>query len=242
MEIERAIVVMGRLPAPGKVKTRLAAALGEAQAARLYEAFLLDVFDLVERARIGSRAQVFFSVAVSAPEELELAAAMVPGPAWRVFAQQGDTLGEKIEHTRAKTGARHTVIIGSDAPAMPESRLEEAFAALASADWDVVCGPTLDGGYDLIAFAGPFPGLLEAIPWSTNAVMSSTRSAAERIGCRLLALEQGRDVDELADLEALLESLSGAPTYVAPRSRKAATAALPRQKPGDGSPACAGRR
>ena len=52
-EAQQAVVVMGKLPRPGRVKTRLTPAFSPEVASQLYAAFLADVFALVDRARSG---------------------------------------------------------------------------------------------------------------------------------------------------------------------------------------------
>lgn len=237
----RAVVVMGRVPAPGRVKTRLAPAIGEALAAELYEAFLLDVFDLVTEAQRALGFSVSFSVLVHEPGELERARALVPNAAWAVVEQRGATLGERIEAARAAPSAEHVVVLGSDSPSMPPERILSAFVALEERGVDAVVGPTRDGGYDLIGFARATPALLEGIPWSSGAVLSATRAAAQAAGLSLLVLEEeGHDIDEPEDLWAWMRAWAeaGPASRVARRSRGLAARRLgeqqkPQARPGD---------
>lgn len=235
---------MGRLPIPGEVKTRLAAKLGPERAAELYRAFLLDVLELVEGARTSLEAAVVFSVALEGAHELDAARLLVPSPAWRVVAQAGASLGDRIESARSQAAADHVIVLGSDSPAMPAERLRLAFDALSGPNIDAVLGPTRDGGYDLIAFGRPCPALLADIPWSSSEVMSATRRAAEAAGLKLASLSLGQDVDELEDLEAMMAALADAPTTIAPRSREAASRVLgrPAQKPPGGRGGSVGSR
>lgn len=218
----RAVVVMGRIPFPGRVKTRLARTLGDELAAELYGAFLLDVFELVEAARRARSFTPVFSVLAQEPQDLSLARALVPSAAWGVSEQRGPTLGDRIEDARRAGAAAHVVVVGSDSPCMPPGRIDAAFAALEEGAYDAVVGPTEDGGYDLIAFAGPAPVLLTDIPWSTSLVLTATRAAARLGGVRLLVLpELGRDIDEPEDLWAWRAVWEGsAPHALAPRTRR----------------------
>lgn len=224
--VNRAVVVMGRVPAPGRVKTRLARDLGDALASRLYEAFLLDVFDLVEAVRLQIPFRACFSVLLEDAQDAASARALVPNAEWVVFPQSGPTLGDRIEDARRRAEARHALVIGSDSPAMPPERLRRAFEVLEAGEGEVVLGPTLDGGYDLIAFSGPAPALLDGIPWSTEAVLDATRAAAARSGLRLYELDLGRDIDDLADLRAWLEVWAETQGPSAPRTRALARSAV----------------
>ncbi|MCC7387019.1 MAG: TIGR04282 family arsenosugar biosynthesis glycosyltransferase [Deltaproteobacteria bacterium] len=219
----RAVAVMGKIPVPGRVKTRLAAALGDEAAARLYRAFLEDVFDVVEAARAEARPAgldfaPFFSCALDGAADHAASVALAP-PGFEIVAQGAGDLGERIEATRAATRADHAVIIGSDAPTMSPSRIVEALERLAATPAiDAVLGPTEDGGYDLIGLRGPEPGLLAGIPWSTPRVLAATRTAAARGGLRLAELAVGYDVDQPVDLARVFED-AGRPGSLARRTR-----------------------
>ena len=199
----RAVVVMGKLPRPGRVKTRLAKGLSPAAAADLYRGFMADTFRLVDRVAEPDWRRVF-ACALQPTDRIEEAAALVP-PGWTVEAQQGEGLGARIEHARSLGAAERVLVMGSDSPTLPEVRLVEAFEALTSSP--VVVVPTDDGGYALIGFDGPHPELLTEIPWSTEAVMKSTRAAAQEAGLRLVELAAAYDVDHVEDLERLRRDL-----------------------------------
>jgi rSAM/selenodomain-associated transferase 1 len=196
----RAVVVMGKVPRPGEVKTRLAP---PAMAAQLYRAFLADVLEQVEEPGV-------FACAGGTIEE---ARALAPND-WRVVLQRGDDLGARIENARSDANANAVVILGSDAPMMPRARIAEAFEALARVR--AVFGPTSDGGYYLIGMTGPCPELLTDMPWSTDQVMAETRARARRAGIAIAELEPGYDLDEPADLVRALED-----PRLPPRSRAA---------------------
>lgn len=194
--MKRAIVVMGKPPRAGSVKTRLGRAIGMDRAAEVYAAFLADVFAMVDRVELDL--ERVFACALEPGQPLEIASQLAPR-SWRAVAQRGNDLGEKIEAARADVFADRVVILGSDSPAMPPSRIEDAFLALETGA-DAVFGPTEDGGYDLIALPGPRPALLAGIPWSTPEVMAATRRAALQVNLQIVELGLGWDVDELEDL------------------------------------------
>jgi rSAM/selenodomain-associated transferase 1 len=128
-----------------------------------------------------------------APHDAELAP-----PGWRVILQRGDDLGARIQAAAEDAGAGATVVIGSDAPTMPASRLLDAFAALEGSD--AVFGPAEDGGYYLVGLRGPQPALFAKIPWSTPEVMAETRRAAKEAGIAIAELAPWYDVDRPEDL------------------------------------------
>jgi len=194
-----ALVVMTKAPRVGRVKTRLAAGLGEAAADRLYRAFLADVLKRVERVaeRVEARPVVADSGAdVGGASEDD----WCPRSFERLM-QRGDDLGARMGNAIEDAGGQRVVLIGGDSPTMPDERLEEAFAA---ADAGVIAlGPVADGGYDLIAMPQLDRRLFEDIPWSSSSVFERSMDRAREAGLSVRILSLGYDVDVLEDVERL---------------------------------------
>lgn len=202
----RRVLLFGKVPRPGQAKTRLAPALGDEGAARLYRAFLADTVALAR----GTGAEV----------ELWLA-----GPAAEIGEGTGDPdgitvrrqpdgdLGRRLRHAFEDAfgdGVERAVALGTDHPTLPSDRVEEAFRA--ARDVDVGLGPTADGGYYLLALrrsAWPRAEVLfRDVPWSTDAVAAVTRRRAREAGLSLRSLEAWYDVDEPDELERLREDVA----------------------------------
>lgn len=186
---------MARYPVPGRVKTRLATALGAERACTLYRAFVLDLADRL--ATLPYRVTWAYTPA-GAPF-----AALVPGA--RCRAQRGGDLGARMTAAVASAfagGPGPVLVLGADVPHVPAAYLAEAAAALHGRA-DVVLGPAEDGGYYLIGFAAPRPELLRGVSWGTAGVLAATQARAARCGLRVHCLGAGFDVDEPADLERL---------------------------------------
>ncbi|MEE2904036.1 MAG: TIGR04282 family arsenosugar biosynthesis glycosyltransferase [Myxococcota bacterium] len=200
-----AIVVMGRVPKPGKVKTRLTSKWSKEEAALLYEAFVKDVARLVDQAA-QQRTVVgkYFCCVWESQHEERLARALIPSD-WIVFQQTTGGLGERIEHARRFTESKYVLVLGSDSPAMKPQRITSALDALVSRSADVVIGPVEDGGYDLIGFSGSKPAVLDAISWSTDQVLSQTRQRAFDAGYTIEELDLSFDIDFPDDLERTLQ-------------------------------------
>jgi glycosyltransferase A (GT-A) superfamily protein (DUF2064 family) len=79
--------------------------------------------------------------------------------------------------------------------------VNEAFTALTR--FDLVMGPTLDGGFYLLGLRGPAPELLHDVRWGTGAVVAQTRSRAAALGLCTQLLRPLRDVDTARDARAL---------------------------------------
>src|SRR5581483_11650266 len=166
------LIVFARAPQPGTAKTRLATVFGTGAAHRLYAAMFADTLDLAGR--------------VQARRLLSLAGAAVPDlpPDWIVLRQPERSFGERLAWSFAQAfadGARRCVLIGADAPHLQPGWIDEAFAALASAD--VVVGPTHDGGYYLLGLREAAPWIFREVSWSTPAVCEQTLRLVREHGC-----------------------------------------------------------
>jgi glycosyltransferase A (GT-A) superfamily protein (DUF2064 family) len=85
-------------------------------------------------------------------------------------------------------------------------RIEEAFEALDR--FDLVMGPSVDGGYYLIGMRKYHKNLFEDIPWSTAGVLETTIARARQAGHLVKLLPRWRDIDTLDDLLWLQGELS----------------------------------
>jgi rSAM/selenodomain-associated transferase 1 len=197
-----AVVVFGREPVPGWVKTRLAAQVGPTRAAAVY-AILLE--HTLEQARLSGLDAV-------------LALAEPPSEGWRppvpvaVEAQVGGDLGSRMAASFSRhfaRGAEIVVLVGSDCPFLSADHLREAAAACLSED--VVLGPAHDGGYWLVAQRAPGVDLFTGVPWSSARTLDATRRRLADLGVRHRELETLRDVDDSHGLDSALSLLDAAP-------------------------------
>jgi rSAM/selenodomain-associated transferase 1 len=192
------VVIMAREPRPGFVKTRLAETLGNDVAASLYRAFLRDTIDAC--AQVSSNTMLSYAdETADASRFFEEFAPRLPRSA-QPDTDFGTRLAAAMEAGFA-AGYRRVALIGSDIPHISPGWIANAFAQLERAD--VVLGPTIDGGYYLIAAKQPAPALFEAIDWSSGREFAQTVDRAAALG---LTVEFGKttfDVDEFRDVEAL---------------------------------------
>lgn len=193
-----ALAVMVRYPVVGEVKTRLARHIGAERACVLYRAFLQDI-----QARFAGHRRTL--VWAFYPPEKDYAALVKPGT--RVVPQEGRDLGERLHNCFRRLcndGFERVLIIGGDVPHVRDEWLDEAEASLNTAD--VVLGPSMDGGYYLIAMCHPHD-VFSGIQMSTASVLAETCRKAESAGLRLHLLPASFDIDEAADLARLSELL-----------------------------------
>lgn len=189
------VVVFGREPIPGEVKSRLAAGIGANAAAQVYGAILEHTLEVGR----DSGARVVLSLAE------------LPSGSWSldqdvvVEVQRGDDLGERMADAftrRFAEGERRVVIVGSDCPWLRGTHIAKASAKLGGAD--VLLGPATDGGYWLVAQRPPGLAIFSDIPWSSPETLGDTRKRIRALGGTWLELEELVDIDTVDDLELVL--------------------------------------
>jgi rSAM/selenodomain-associated transferase 1 len=191
------VAIFAKYPQPGQVKTRLAAAVSPAWAARVAEAFLLDTMERV--ASLEIRRLLVFT-----PIESSAYFAKIAGDRYYFQPQAEGTLGERLENfldTQLRVGARAVIILGSDSPTVPPTFVTQALRQLEQAD--IVLGPATDGGYYLIGCARRVPPVFSEIPWGSEQVLANTVAALAASDRRLALLPPWYDVDTLADWHML---------------------------------------
>lgn len=193
-----AIVVMAKVPLPGRVKTRLIGALTREQSAALHLACLHDTLRLTQRMH-GTRKYLFLGGTTR--EVQDTMARLGRMPQWRVAQQTRGDLGARMAHAirrATRDGATRIVVIGTDTPWMRTTGIREAIEALSA--HDVVLGPCRDGGYYLLAVRRLVPQILAGIDWGTRRVLRQTLRAAKHAGVMVKLLPVDFDVDRPADL------------------------------------------
>ncbi len=218
-----AIGVVARAPLPGRCKVRLLAAHSAEWVAGLHAAMLRDTLDGLQS--VTAEHYLVFVAPFDEGDEatnralaFEVLARHVPAP-WELIAQEGSDLGARAEHALGVMfgrGASYALLSSSDAPSAPTGPLADACADPASLR-DVLVGPSDDGGYYLIGMPRAEPRLLHEIPWSTPAVMETTRMRCRELGLPLRELPTWYDVDQPSDVLRLLEELQKHPER-APRT------------------------
>jgi rSAM/selenodomain-associated transferase 1 len=187
------ILLFAKAPIPGRVKTRLQPVLSAAEAAEIHTCFVGDVLEslggFIDQAAV----------------ELHLDQ---PTAAWGEFSnlrklQQGEDLGQRMwnaARNALEAGNTKILILGSDAPTLPQAHLE----FLLNSQADLSFGPTEDGGYYAIAFRKVPTGLFDGVEWSTEHTLAQSIAAAQKLG---LSVELGPlwyDIDSPADLVRLV--------------------------------------
>ena len=189
------VLVMAKAPLPGYAKTRLAAAIGPAAAARLAARLLDETIHQALAARVGP-VQLCCAPDCGHPQFRALAAQH-----GIQLSEQGEgDLGQRLARavTRTLQTGGGVLVIGTDAPALQAPQLRQAAALLARTG--AVCGPAHDGGYVLLGLSRPVPGVFEGIAWSTDTVLAQTRARFQAAGLALAELAPLHDIDTVQDL------------------------------------------
>jgi rSAM/selenodomain-associated transferase 1 len=205
------IVVFGRQPVPGRVKTRLASAIGANAAADIYAALLNHT--LAVAAATGK--EVVLSLAD------EIRDGWRPPPGAKVELQGEGGLGDRMAESfnrRFAEGRRRVVIIGSDCAELSPERLNLALDLLAT--HRVVLGPATDGGYWAVGQRSPGVEMFESVPWSTPQTLDRTRRVLQSLGVGWHELDTLSDLDTVADLDRHLTA-GGVPPVLTDRLRRA---------------------
>ena len=206
---DQALMIFGRNPVAGQVKTRLGRGIGLVAAADLYRAFLLDSLDTFK-----SETYTTLLFLDEMPDR-ELSGEVRES----VRIQQGDGLGARMANAIRQTladGFKRVCIVGSDHPTLPRARVKSAFALLE--DDTLVLGPTSDGGFYLIATEGLHPRVFEDVTYSSPDTLHTTIDRAREVGIEPVLLKPWYDVDTKDDLPILIDDLAKN-SEIAPRTR-----------------------
>lgn len=193
---ENHLIIFVKNPVLGKVKTRLAAGIGNEKALEIYLQLLELTRKIAEKANCTRH--VFYS------DEIE-------NDGWdddkfNKHVQEGDDLGERMKNAFEKVfalGAKKAVIIGSDCPQLTSEIVVESFRILN--ENDVVIGPAEDGGYYLLGMKNLHAFLFENKEWSTDSVFKDTVMDVAKNQLNYGRSPQLSDLDTVQDLRLLKE-------------------------------------
>jgi hypothetical protein len=205
------LVVMAKAPRPGAVKTRLAPNLSPEAVTGFYRCLLDDTLAL-------ARSLDDVEVAIMCPEPDVNELARLAGEEVSVVAQEGEGLAAGLTSVFAHFAEgrqRRTIAFNSDSPHLPRSVLEDAFETLAA--YDLVVGPTHDGGYYLIGAKASHPALFASDGMGTSSALERLLSRARALELSVGFSDPFYDIDVADDLTRLAAELCLAPTR-APRT------------------------
>lgn len=192
---KEALIIFTKNPEAGKVKTRLAASLGNETALAVYRQLVAHTVSVTEQLPVDKF--VFYSDYIDQQDVWN-------NKHYIKQLQYGNDLGERMKnafHFIFEFGYDKAVIVGTDCPELSENIILNAFHKLAG--FDVVIGPAFDGGYYLLGLTRVHSQLFTDMEWSNENVLPETISRCKSSGLLFRLLQTLRDVDDEKDLVAL---------------------------------------
>jgi rSAM/selenodomain-associated transferase 1 len=205
--MKKGLIVFAREPVPGKVKTRLAASVGDQAAADLYEEMLQAVLKTTRKLD-DVETVVFWAC------DDETLPRLTENYDCSSRLQNSGDLGQRMQaafEAMFANGCQLCCIIGSDTPDLPLSYLCEAYQLLATQQTDAVFGPSKDGGYYLLGMKQLWPQLFRGIPWSSEDVLKNSLTIARETGLTTALLPEWQDIDTVEDLQVYQNRTPGKP-------------------------------
>jgi rSAM/selenodomain-associated transferase 1 len=192
-------------PEAGRVKTRLMPELGALGALDAHIRLTLAVLDNL--CATGYPVEFWWDRPVDdRPGEAAAIIEELAGAGLIQGVQKGCNLGERM-HSALSQSLRdydRALVVGSDCPSVDPDYARNAVAHLD--DYDVVLGPSDDGGYVLIGASRVAEGMLDHIAWGTPEVLTQTCARLQESGLSYCLLEPRWDVDEPEDWDRFLRT------------------------------------
>jgi rSAM/selenodomain-associated transferase 1 len=188
------LLVLAKEPIPGRVKTRLAPAVGAAGAARLAEAALADTLQAVAEAALEGGNRTVLALDGSPGD-------WVP-PGFQVVPQRGSGLAERLTAAFADA-AGAALLVGMDTPQIKAATLTSACGQLCEPGTDAVIGLAEDGGWWTLGMRAPHPLAFRGVPMSEASTGAAQLEALASLGLATRRLAPLRDVDTIDDAVAV---------------------------------------
>lgn len=205
------LCVFVRAPNLGRVKSRLAASIGEPEALAVHIRLVVHLLDQLETTSADGPNSFGVQLWLADEPATRLAKQQVEGWVRRtgqgVQLQQGADLGERMAGALARC-VKHggfCVLVGADCPTIDGNYVMQALTALTEGA-DIVLGPAEDGGYGLVAVTQDHPELFQDIAWGTDQVLRQTLAKAQEKSLVVHLLDSLWDVDYLVDWQRFCES------------------------------------
>lgn len=192
-----ALILMTRIPIPGKTKTRLMETMTGNECAELHMAFLMDLFDTFNE--LKDKLDIY--ITYTPDNSLNIIEDIIPKYI-KTFPQEGQDLGDKMYNAIDNVlsmGYDNVILIGSDIPDISSRDINIAFEILK--EKDIVLGPSYDGGYYLVGMKEPDNGIFHiSKKWGGLSVLESTIDIANSEGLSIGLAPKYRDIDTKEDL------------------------------------------
>jgi len=194
------LIIFYRNPHVGKVKTRLAAEVGDSKALAIYLYLVSHTRTITETLSVDK--VVFYSDHIDTEDSWI-------NTIYMKQLQDGLDLGDKMYNAFQYgfgKGYNSICIIGTDCFELTPSIISRAFEALTFSD--AVIGPAKDGGYYLLGMNSLHEQFFRDKSWGTNSVFKDTVSDFKAAAIKFHALPALSDIDKASDLPQALHHLA----------------------------------
>ena len=191
--MKEVLIIFAKNPEYGKVKTRLAATIGNEQALFIYQKLIEHTIAITKK--ISADKIVYYSDSIVEKDTWE-------NNIYQKKLQSGNDLEDRMKNAFKSSftaGYDKVIIIGTDCFELNEEFISIAFEKMN--DDDVVLGPAKDGGYYLLGMKKFYPSLFENIEWSSEKVLKQTLTTAMRLNLSVFLLPPLSDIDREPDLK-----------------------------------------
>ena len=195
------LIVYARVPELGKVKTRLAAQMGEPEALAAYRSLLNNILE-----RMSGLNDVHKELCITGVDVHGECARLAQTYRFSLTEQAGGDLGFRMQESFRLGLASHSrvLLMGSDCPLLDEDLVRKAFTELEQHDAFFV--PVEDGGYSLLGLRKLIPALFSDMAWSTGLVMQESRVRLLDSGASWVESPTLWDIDEPIDWQRWIDS------------------------------------
>jgi len=185
------LMIFTRNPELGKVKSRLAADIGEEKALEIYKFLLQHSQKITSPLKVDK--QVWYSEEIWDND-------IWSNDQFSKHLQQGKDLGERMQFAFEKgfaAGYTNIIIIGSDLYDITSAEIEHAFQKLT--ENEAVIGPATDGGFYLLGLSVEEYAIFKNKEWGTSTVLKDSLESIKNL--KSFQLSPKNDVDYLSDIE-----------------------------------------
>lgn len=185
------LIIFTRNPELGKVKSRLAADVGEQAALNIYKFLLAHTHKVTKELKVDK--EVWYSNSIPDKDLWDKGA-------FTKHAQiENDDLGARMQYAfdrGFKKGYKYISIIGSDLYDISQADMEQALSQLENKD--AVIGPATDGGFYYLGLSRSINTLFKNKKWGSNSVLEDCLNDLKKY--KIAQLSAKNDVDYLSDI------------------------------------------
>lgn len=185
MNHKNCLIIFTRKPELGKVKTRLAADIGDDKALKIYKHLVSYSSKRCES--VNADKHVWYTPEIERDDCWD-------NSVYTKYLQPKGDLGKKMKHAfdfAFKHGYQNVIIIGTDLIDINKKLIDKGFKLLQL--YDVVIGPATDGGYYLLGLNKMIQPVFKNKSWGTSEVFQQTMNDVKHQNVAIL--EYKTDID-----------------------------------------------